>query len=91
MPPDGFPVSLSDLRSDSLDGQAPTGLIGEIDQLTRNGHSLRQGPRAQNPVRSRLQTEEEFDHFLQSSVRRPPVRDLPTVEKHCDKLWSKCV
>ena len=54
----------SEHRSDSLDSQAPIGLIGGIDQLTRNGHSLRQGRRAQNPVRSRLQMEEEFDHFL---------------------------
>ena len=39
-PPDGILGSLSDQCSDSPDGQAPTGLIGGTDQLTRNGHGI---------------------------------------------------
>ena len=35
--------------------------------------------------------EDEFDHLPWSSVRRPPVRDLPGEGRHCDKLWSECV
>ena len=35
--------------------------------------------------------EEEFDHLLWSSVRRPQVRDRPIEGRHCDKLWSECV
>ena len=45
----------------------------------------------QNPVRSHLWVEEEFDHLLWSSVSRPQVRDHPIEGRHCDKLWCECV
>ena len=40
-PPDSFPGSLSGQHSDSPGGQAPMGLSGGMDQLTRNGHKIR--------------------------------------------------
>ena len=40
-PPDGILCSLLGLSSDSLDRRAPTGLIGEMEQLIKNGHKIR--------------------------------------------------
>ena len=46
MLPDSILGSLLDQCSDSLGCRALTGLIGGMDQLTRNSHRISYGPRA---------------------------------------------
>ena len=59
--------SLLNQCSDSLDGQAPTGLIGGMGQLTRNGHWITVRPWGRPYPRRNLpqSVEEETDHLLE--------------------------